>query len=66
MKPVKEIPSLTPDFPTSTFEEAITVKRVEGKENIYTVDIKRDWCIGIGTFSFTLPQNHSPNIQQSN
>jgi len=66
MKPVKEIPSLTPDFPTSTFEEAIAVKQVEGKENVYTADVKRDWCIGVGAFPFPLLPNHSPDIERHN
>jgi len=43
-----ELGSLPPNFPTSTWEEAIAVKPVEGKENVYEVDVKRDWCIGVG------------------
>lgn len=38
-----------PGFKPSSFSEATVVRTAAGSETTYTADIKRDWCIGLGT-----------------
>lgn len=49
-------PSLPADFPPNTFEAAIKATKTS-KPDVYTVDLKRDWCIGLG---ISPTRNHDP------
>lgn len=42
---------LAPDFKLSTFKTAVAVSPSSIDKTRYAVDLKADWCIGIGTIN---------------
>jgi hypothetical protein len=43
-------PTFPPGFEPSAYAEATAVSPADGSGITYIVDIKRDWCIGLGTY----------------
>ena len=43
-------PSLSSSFKTSSYAEVMDITPTLCSDTSYTVDLKRDWCIGQGAF----------------
>ena len=60
------LPQLPKDYVENSYEDAITVTPTEEGPNIFRIDLKQDWSIGIGTHLFSCqPQIILLNSQSS-
>jgi hypothetical protein len=55
---VGQEPPLPPGFKPSPYAEATSVTPIAGSDNDFAVDIKRDWCIVMGTSICQVPIQH--------